>query len=781
MKHFGEILSTLGASSVELVKEDTNWDYWKAEFVTPVQVVAGYYLYLKHDCPKNEATPRNLQQWRLDSSNKGYEIIVTPKSDLAKNIASTKLTFKGNSAKTTKQLLLDSFIKGLDWKPLGEEEYFVDPSIQLPSGDIISGAKAFLTKWFLGQDKNENTSPLAVLTANGGVGKTTLSRILCSEMRRRDPSVIPILIESDQWRSLLQGSFTLDAVWDLALTRRFENASRLLANKTALQVLIREGLFVVVFDGFDELCINPASPYTPKDLITELRELFTPEDTACEARVLLTTRETYWSTIEDQLDASQLIVFKLKEFDNDQKKFYFENRLKSQVKRDLAFRISKQISGAVYDGLQVEQQNQDRLSGVPFILDLIARDVEEDDDVNPYEADSLGTLLEGICRRENKRQTLGLEPNVQITIFEEIFREHPEGISLDDLALYLQIIGNINEPGVVKRFTNHVLLVQGPNGLYSPRYEVLRVYFLARFLANGLLDSVSGKNTQRNKIARELAKHSTGKTQLMDWLVEQLNNRDDNQLVQAFSHAIEISRDKENSEVRRSSEMAICHLASRFVGDEDKLLRTLKFGKLLGAQTADDVIIFNGNIFSGELRAFNFTNTKFKNCTFIDVEFKNCVFSKETIFTGCSFEGGLEFHNCTGDKDISISEDSIMSREAEYTLSQIRNSGSRRELRISFAEDVMNRALRRFKSDYGLKGIQYRHRKSGFKPGNPYNEKIWEILESLKIVERHEISNVSEGGLHVRDDKDLKRDIVSFLDNGVVGTTLRSAIDKLVA
>ena len=250
MKHFGEILSTLGASKVDEVGKGDHWDFWKAEFTTPVQVVTGYYLYLKHGCPKNEATPRNLQQWRLDSANQGYSVIVTPRSDLAKSLESTKTAFRGNSVKTTKQLLLDSFLKGLDWKPIGEEEYFIDPSIQLPSGEIISDAKSFLTKWFFDAEKT------------GGVGKTTLSRILCSELRRKDPSVIPILIESDQWRSLLQGSFTLDAVWDLALTRRFENAKRLLANKTALQVLLREGLFVVVFDGFDELCINPASPYT---------------------------------------------------------------------------------------------------------------------------------------------------------------------------------------------------------------------------------------------------------------------------------------------------------------------------------------------------------------------------------------------------------------------------------------------------------------------------------------------------------------------------------------
>jgi len=201
---------------------------------------------------------------------------------------------------------------------------------------------------------------------------------------------------------------------------------------------------------------------------------------------------------------------------------------------------------------------------------------------------------------------------------------------------------------------------------------------------------------------------------------------------------------------------------------------------LLGARHEGAEIIFSRNVFSGVLRAFDFGNTKFQGCIFVDVEFKNCIFNEKTSLLGCSFEGNLEFHNCSGEKDISLSNDNEMSKEAEYALSQIHNSAGRRELRVSFAEDVLTRALRKLKSDYGFKDIQYRHRKNGFKPGNPYNEKVWEVLLSLRIVEPHVISNVDEGGLHVHDDKDLKRDIVSFFDNGNVGGRLREVIEVLV-
>lgn len=783
MKHFKEILLTLGATSAECIGESIYWDFWRAEFSTPVQSVTGFYLYLKSSCPKSEATPLNLQNWRHSASNQDYEIIVTPRSDLAKNLVVTKSTFRGKNARTSKQLLLDNFLKGLQWKPLEENTYFVDPSIEeIASNEIHSGAKSFLTKWFL--EHEHKNPPLAVLTANGGVGKTTLSRILCSEMQRRDESVIPILIESDQWRSLLQGSFTLDSVWDMALTRRFESAARLVANKTALQVLIREGIFVVVFDGFDELCINPASPYSPKALISELYELLTPEDVSCEAKVLLTTRATYWSSIVEEIDLSKISVFRLREFDNEQKKIYFNNRLKTPAERDSAFRISKDINGGLYEGLQIEHQNQDRLSGVPFILDLIASYVEENEnaDINPYAPDQLGTLLENICRRENLRQNLEIEPSKQLDIFEEIFRDHPEGINADDLRLFLEIIGGVTDTGVLRRFTNHVLLSANAGDVYGPRYEVLRVYFLARFLANGL-NQVTTQSGARKKIAEELSRHSSGKTQLIDWLVDQLRHQDPNQLKLAFKHAVEISRDKDNAEVRRASEMAICHLVCRFIPEtDDKQVRVKKLGDLLGADIRTEDLFFTGSVFSGVLRAFDFSNTHFERCTFIDVEFKNCLFSEKSKFVTCSFDGNLEFHNCSGEKDLDLTKDTRMSKEAEYNLNQIRNATSRRELRVSFAEDALNRSLRKFRSgDYGFKVIQYRHRRSGFKPGNPYNERIWEVLESLEIVEPHRISNVDGGGLHIKDDKELRHDVATFLDNGVIRGMLKNVIEEVVA
>ena len=89
MKHFHEILKTLGASQVEMVSEALEWDFWKAIYKTPITSVEGYYLYLKHKCPLKEANTENLRKWKDWSKTAGYTIIVTPRSSLAQNLPQT--------------------------------------------------------------------------------------------------------------------------------------------------------------------------------------------------------------------------------------------------------------------------------------------------------------------------------------------------------------------------------------------------------------------------------------------------------------------------------------------------------------------------------------------------------------------------------------------------------------------------------------------------------------------------------------------------------------------
>lgn len=780
MKHFHEILLTLGATDIQLLRESGDWDFWRAEYHTPISSIHGYYLYLKYKCPQKEASPQNLQNWKSLSKREGYELVVTPRSTLAQNSSNTRKLFEAKNIRTSKQLLLDNFLKDLTWKPVGVEEYFIDPDIALEDGRTEHGATEFLRAWMVGTVQTAKATPLSILCANGGVGKTTVSRVLCDKIRKHDSSAIPLLIESDQWRHLIQSTITLDALWDLAISRRFEQASRLLSNETALRVLIQEGLFVVVFDGFDELCVNPSCAYRPQDVLNELLNMLTPEDDVVQARILLTTRETFWDSIKEEINTDKLEIFRLKGFDNDQRKRYFSVRLSDPVERDIALRLSKQVSGGLYENIPPEDLNEERPSGVPFILDLIAHYVHDypEANANPYKVDPLESLLEDICRRENNRQSLDINPKLQLLLFEELFREFPGGVSIEELKLYLEVVCNVSDQGVMQRFTNHAFLVRFQNDTYVPRYEVLRVYFVARFLAHGL--ATVSKKSERSKIARLLAENSTGKTQVIDWLLKQLKKLDETKLLEAVGHAMDIINDEDNREVHRSSSMALFHLVKNLITTSDKKERTVELSRYFRARSNNAVLVFSSICMTGLIKSFDLADCTFIGCSFIDAEFKNCRFTKTTNFKNCSFDGVLVFDNCDGPNEIN-SADCTFSKEAEYSINSIRNLGTSSQIKRSFAEDALSRALKKFRGDYGFMSIQYRHRISGFKSGNPYNKTIWDVLIKQSIIERHVISNVDDGGLNIAEDKDLRREILNYQDNAILGHRLGAVIDDLIS
>ena len=127
------------------------------------------------------------------------------------------------------------------------------------------------------------------MPANAGVGKTTLARILSDTIHKRDSKTIPILVEAETWRPHLHTDIHLENIWNMAIAERFIDTSQL--NQIAFKVLIREGIFPIIFDGFDELCLNPYSTYTPAGFIQDLIETLESDETAENAKIFLTTRE----------------------------------------------------------------------------------------------------------------------------------------------------------------------------------------------------------------------------------------------------------------------------------------------------------------------------------------------------------------------------------------------------------------------------------------------------------------------------------------------------------
>src|SRR5262249_48321962 len=140
----------------------------------------------------------------------------------------------------------------------------------------------------------------------------------------------------------IQPTLTLQSVLSSAVLRTFPDAGVMTA-PNIFQVLVREGLLVPIFDGFDELCLHPNSPYNAASLLKELLELI--GDTG--ARVVITVRETFWEKHKEGIPQDQIGKTRLEGFSNDQRHEFFKKRLTNAVDRDTANRIARDIGGSI--------------------------------------------------------------------------------------------------------------------------------------------------------------------------------------------------------------------------------------------------------------------------------------------------------------------------------------------------------------------------------------------------------------------------------------------------
>jgi hypothetical protein len=92
-------------------------------------------------------------------------------------------------------------------------------------------------------------------------------------------------------------------------------------------------------------------------------------------------------------------------------------------------------------------------------------------------------------------------------IFEDLFRDSPEDISRSDLAFYVQYAVPDITRDVLLRFESHAFFSPGRD--VRARFESLRVYFIARWLANRLEEAIA-KPVSDSAIAELLERSASG-------------------------------------------------------------------------------------------------------------------------------------------------------------------------------------------------------------------------------------------------------------------------------
>src|SRR5262245_19330257 len=90
---FGSVLEALGAIDPHPVETTRNWDFYAVQYRTPAGHIAAHYLCLSHDCPIQEASPRNIAKWKSLAGGRGFQLVVTTKSRHAENLEKSARQF----------------------------------------------------------------------------------------------------------------------------------------------------------------------------------------------------------------------------------------------------------------------------------------------------------------------------------------------------------------------------------------------------------------------------------------------------------------------------------------------------------------------------------------------------------------------------------------------------------------------------------------------------------------------------------------------------------------
>lgn len=770
---FDKALEALGAYDGRELETGKNWSFYTVKYRTPAGNMPANYLCLAHDCPLNEATSKNLSTWKSLSGSRGYTVAVTTKSRLAYDLKKTADNFGGKEATTPRNLLFEhvmrEFIPSDD--KFEEFKYFVEPDVAFQDGRARP-ALSYLSEALATDDSKPNTKACAViLAAPAGLGKTTLCRMVAKKLVSQNKQAIPILIESAQWQNIIK--LTLPNVLNAALLQLVPDAVKL-TNEKIFRLLIQEQLIVPIFDGFDELCLHPNSNYSPTGLITELLELMGDAG----ARILITARETFWTKYSVGVPTERIEQINLQGFSNDQRKRFFLKRLNDPSERDIANRLVREVGVRLYEGdVPQEESQRDRASGVPLLLELVALYVSGNPSATfvPDTMDPLGPLLRAVCERENVRQQLQINAETQMSIFEEIFRDFPGDFTRKDLREYVELeVPGISEDKLT-RFESHAFLA--PANDLKPRFETLRVYFVAKWLATKLEQSVSGAIDKET--TQILDQNASGNSDVFDHLVRQFKEMGVGRSRAAISHAFKMIRSNKVGWEGPCS--ALFHLTQRLVATQkiDKKERFLEMFSALGLQRSSP-FVFPKIAVVGQIYGLDLTGVIFDSCVFRDVEFKNCTFHETTNFNGGRFEGSLTFENCEHPGRATI-DGSELSDAARIAWDKQKGRAVKAVINEDIAREALRDILRRFVGQYGFSTIKEIDRVSGAVAKNPCFDSAWEELLRANIVQRHGISGVSGGGLHVDENSETRHEVRNFLDNAALGQKLKKVLQRLVS
>ncbi|MCY4305541.1 MAG: NACHT domain-containing protein [Aestuariivita sp.] len=578
-------IKLLGYKLAEKSEEHSDYDIYDATSKMGIDDVKTRFIYLKTRCTLEGAKKVALERGQVKRVCVVKAKSSSLKIDRLESIfgKGTRICFQDELVWEALRDSFDDYLENLENR-LPEEKHFIEPR----SSETDVGEQLFdiLRDHLIGRSNKIGDRRLLVLSANAGVGKTTLARQLThklvGEIRRSSSRTIPIYIESQHWQKLRIES--IDSLWEVIdNSLRSLSSSHMRLNEELFNHAIQQGYFTFIFDGFDELCTSSKmSSFYPSLLLDQLSNVVGSNNSV--ARVLLTTRTMFWKSQVSNAPENT-VVWPLDAF-NKQEVYKYFLRVFGQKSPHLT--KAKQVyNSLVSEALPKEKTGsvRDQFVNLPLIAKMIV-DYVNNGGSTLYSSSSQPNLMKflyAICEREIHRQNLKTPAHFQMNSFLDMaveigeFGEEPR-FTIEDLE-YAQD-GFVKEDLVT--LTDHALLELDRNSSkYIFRYNFLVPFLRASEISKWITKDMKDDNwNSENRLISLVKEIVDGK----EYVLEQIPNfLEETDIAKVIKNGEELSKScNKGSQKDRYLSSSFFHIAQAISPNEDQMSKTERADKLFG-------------------------------------------------------------------------------------------------------------------------------------------------------------------------------------------------------
>jgi len=651
--HFVNVLPRLGMSNFDQTASGDQWQLWTADVDSPFGKQQVSLLYLNSKAAWSGLPIATANAKKRVGKVSPFYVVVQNSADVARDLPRLRRETGFQDVFTVRELLSKSVARALRMNPADaaqsvQQQVFVDPDVRKDGNE--RKALESLTGWLM--EDSDSGPRIGVLVAPAGVGKTTVAWHCFQQLARTAGKWrLPLLVTSDQWAKLAdRANLTLWDVWRESLDLLYSCS----VSREDLEMFLENGIFLPIFDGFDELCTRIGGQFNASEVLDQLTELL--QDT--DGRILLTTRDVFWSEVPEER-RMRTAEFELLPFNKQQTGKYLEDRFPKNVethKRDVARNILQSLGSSAY-GIE-HPQYRERIIGVPLIVMLAAEcaDAEAGNPTIAKYGDLLKTEdpLEGILRilfeRECERRQIKLSADKQLLLFEDLTFDFGGTFARDELHLYAAALESPDSGQEQKALESHAI-ISNQGDKFVLRFEFLADYLAARSLVRRLFENPSNAD-----VVRYLTQQARGGSLLFDRAVENIR-----------AHHHKESRDRllaawralESKDVIPAARSGLLHLILKYVDREVGSGPRVQRSQELAYFVAPDSV-FRQLPVQGTIRDLDLRGSVFDGCVLLDAGFSNCLFdqfSKRNVccpsFSVRSELSGTTVANPEGDAPVS--------------------------------------------------------------------------------------------------------------------------------